>query len=174
LTIEPALRPIRATDDVAVAAIIRGVAADFGAVGPQYASADPEVDAMTAAYAGPRAAFFVVEEDGVVAGCGGIAPLAGGDPDVCELRKMYLLPALRGRGIGARLLRHCLDAARERGYRRCYLETMSVMHAAQRLYAKAGFRAAPGPMGSACHGGCNRHYLLDLQGANTGLRDTRS
>ena len=41
--------------------------------------------------------------DGRVVGGGGIAPLAGGDPDVCELRKMYFLPSLRGLGAGMAL-----------------------------------------------------------------------
>ena len=78
------------------------------------------------------------------------------------MRKMYFLPALRGRGLGAIFLRHCLDAARERGYRRCYLETLTGMDAAQRLYKKSGFKALCGPMGSSGHGGCDRHYLLEL------------
>jgi putative acetyltransferase len=159
---EPLLRPIRAGDDAAVAAIIRDVMASFGAIGPEYSSSDPEVGAMTAAYDGARFACFVLEEGGRVLGCGGIAPLAGAPPDVCELRKMYLLPAARGRGLGERMLHHCLEAARLRGYRRCYLETLSGMDAAQRLYLKTGFTKLAAPLGSAGHSGCNRHYLLEL------------
>nr|WP_322619044.1 GNAT family N-acetyltransferase [Arenimonas daejeonensis] len=45
-------------------------------------------------------------------GGGGVAPLDGGPEGVCELRKMYFLPELRGRGAGATLMAHCLDAAR--------------------------------------------------------------
>lgn len=156
------IRPIRPSDDAPVAAIIRDVMAGFGAVGPQYSSSDPEVDAMSAAYAAPRAAFFVIQENGAVGGCGGIAPLPGADDDVCELRKMYLLPALRGRGLGEKLLRHCLAAARERGYRRCYLETLSGMDAARKLYQRAGFQALCGPLGTSGHAGCDRHFLLEL------------
>lgn len=136
--------------------------ASFGAIGPGYSSSDPEVRAMTAAYAGARAAYFVLEDRGRVLGCGGIAPLAGADADTCELRKMYLLPAARGRGLGARMLHHCLEAARLRGYRRCYLETLAGMGAAQKLYLKTGFTQLDRPLGSTGHGGCNRHYLLEL------------
>lgn len=160
--IEPLIRPIRASDDAAVAVIIHDVMASFGAIGPEYSSSDPEVGAMTAAYEGARLAFFVLDDGGRVLGCGGIAPLAGADADTCELRKMYLLPAARGRGLGERMLHHCLEAARVRGYRRCYLETLAGMDAAQRLYLKTGFTRLDRPLGSAGHSGCNRHYLLEL------------
>lgn len=159
---EPLIRPIRAADDAAVAVIIRDVMASFGATGPEYSSSDPEVGAMSAAYDGARLAYFVLDEDGRVLGCGGIAPLAGAEPDVCELRKMYLLPEARGRGLGERMLHHCLEAARVRGYRRCYLETLSGMDAAQKLYLKTGFTRLAAPLGSTGHSGCNRHYLLEF------------
>lgn len=145
-----------------MAAIIREVMTSFGAYGPGYSINDPEVDAMSAHYAGPRAAFFVVEQEGRVLGGGGFGPLAGADADTCELRKMYFLPELRGRGVGASLLGRCLDAARARGYRRCYLETLTRMDAAQKLYAKAGFTPLPGPLGATGHSGCNRFYVFEL------------
>ena len=162
VTTDPLIRPIRPADDPVMAVIIREVMTSFGAYGPGYSINDPEVDAMSAHYPEPRAAFFVVEEDGRVLGGGGIGPLAGADADVCELRKMYFLPEARGRGLGERMLLRCLDAARERGYRRCYLETLSGMDAAMRLYTKAGFKPLCGPLGSTGHSGCDRHYLLEL------------
>src|SRR5688572_32876725 len=106
------IRPIESHDDAAVAALIRTVMPEFGAVGDGFAINDPEVDWMAKAYAAPRSAYFVVERDGEIQGGGGIAPLAGGDADVCELRKMYFLPALRGLGAGAALMEHCLASAR--------------------------------------------------------------
>jgi putative acetyltransferase len=162
VTTELLIRPIRPADDPAMAAIIREVMTSFGAYGPGYSINDPEVDAMSAHYPEPRAAFFVVDHDGCVLGGGGIGPLAGADTDICELRKMYFLPELRGRGFGEKMLRCCLDAARERGYRRCYLETLSSMDAAMRLYANSGFRPLSGPLGATGHSSCNRHYLLEL------------
>jgi len=156
------LRPIRAGDDAAVAAIIRAVMTEFDAVGAGFAINDAEVDAMTAAYSRPGAAYFVVEFDGRVVGGGGVAPLQGGEPGVCELRKMYLLEEIRGMRMGERLLRHCLDAARGFGYRVCYLETLTDMDVAQRLYQKLGFRRLPAALGATGHSGCNRYYALDL------------
>jgi putative acetyltransferase len=119
---------------------------------------------MSRAYDRAGAAYFVVEDPagGRVLGGGGVAPLDGGEPDVCELRKMYFLPEARGRGVGAAMLDTCLDAARRLGYRRCYLETLTGMDAAQRLYARAGFRRIDGAMGATGHFGCDRYFLLDL------------
>ena len=158
----PLVRPIEKRDDAAVAAIIREVMPSFGACGTGFALSDTEVDAMSAAYAAPRSAYFVVEEAGRVIGGAGIAPLDGGDPDTCELRKMYYLPAARGRGLGKRVLRLCLEQARAFGFRRCYLETLTGMDAAMKLYERVGFSKLPGPLGQTGHFGCDRHYLLDL------------
>lgn len=156
------IRPIAPGDDATMAAIIRSVMPEFGADGPGFAIHDPEVDAMSAAYAAPRHRYFVVERNGRVEGGGGIAPLAGGDGVVCELRKMYFLPALRGIGAGAALMQVCLGFAREAGFRQCYLETLSGMDLAQALYERTGFRRIPQSLGNTGHFGCNRFYLLDL------------
>jgi putative acetyltransferase len=156
------IRPIRGEDDVAMAAIIRIVMPEFGAVGAGFAINDPEVDWMSRAYSEPRCAYFVVEHKGMIMGGGGVAPLAGGDADTCELRKMYFLSGLRGLGAGSALIARCLDAARGHGFQQCYLETLSGMKAAQTLYERSGFQRIDQPMGSTGHGGCNTFYLLKL------------
>ncbi len=156
------IRPITPADDAAVANVIRSVMPEFGADGQGFAIHDPEVDAMCAAYAAARCRYFVVESGGMVAGGGGVAPLAGADPAVCELRKMYFLPSLRGAGAGAALLSRCVDAARELGFRHCYLETLTGMDRAQALYQRFGFERLAAPMGATGHFGCNRWYLLSL------------
>ncbi len=155
------IRPIENRDDEAMAAIIRAVMPEFGADGPGFAIHDAEVDTMHAAYARPGRAYFVVETDGTVRGGGGIAPLHG-EAGMCELRKMYFLPELRGQGAGSALMRRCLDVARALGYRRCYLETLTGMDAAQRLYEKHGFARIPTALGNTGHFSCNRFYLIEL------------
>jgi putative acetyltransferase len=156
------IRPIEAADDATMAQIIRTVMPEFGAKGDGFAINDPEVDWMSRAYSEPRSAYFVVEHAGEVVGGGGVAQLIGGDTDVCELRKMYFLPEARGLGAGAAMMTRCLEAARGFGFRRCYLETLSGMDAAMRLYEKTGFRRISCSMGATGHGGCNTFYLLDL------------
>ena len=159
------IRPIQACDDAAMANVIRTVMPEFGAGGAGFAINDPEVDWMSRAYAAPRHAYFVVERDGRVVGGGGVAPLVGGDADTCELRKMYFLREARGLGAGAALMARCLEAARAAGFARCYLETLTGMDAAMRLYERSGFRRIDAPMGATGHGGCNTFYLLDLGAA---------
>ena len=135
---------------------------EFGASGPGFAIHDAEVDTMAQAYAIPRAAYFVVERDGVVLGGGGVAALAGGDADTCELRKMYFLPEVRGHGQGRRLLAHCLDTARQLGFTTCYLETMQSMTTARHLYEAFGFTELTAPLGNTGHFGCDCRYARTL------------
>jgi putative acetyltransferase len=156
------LRPIQSADNQQVAKVIRTVMTEFGAVGQGFSIMDPEVDDMHGAYSGPRTAFFVVaRNDGSseVLGCGGIGPLIGGEADVCELKKMYFLPAVRGLGFGQKMVITCLQKAKELGYRQCYLETLVRMEQANRLYQKMGFEKICGPMGATGHGGCDSWYV---------------
>jgi putative acetyltransferase len=163
------VRLIRDDDDACVASIIRDVMTEHGAAGPGFAIHDAEVAAMTAAYAREGAAYFVVEtlEDGVLGG-GGIAPLLAQDgtpiAGTCELRKMYFRPQLRGRGVGHRLLVHCLRAAAALGYERCYLETLGSMKAARALYGRSGFAKLDGPIGDTRHFSCDAYYARALDG----------
>ena len=59
-------------------------------------------------------------------------------------------------------MRLSLEAARAFGFKRCYLETLSGMNAAMRLYERSGFRRIDAPMGDTGHGGCNTFYLMEL------------
>ena len=157
------IRVITPKDNPAVARIIRTVMPEFGASGPGYSIADPEVDAMYESYSAPRSAFYLVSVDGVVVGCGGVAPLIGGSPDVCELRKMYFLPEARGMGAGRDIMQLCIASARSFGFRNCYLESLSSMHAAHRLYERAGFTRIDGPHGATGHDKCDVFYEMSLR-----------
>jgi putative acetyltransferase len=156
------IRPIEARDNIAVANIIRTVMPEFGADGPGFAIHDAEVDDMQTSYSRERSAYFVVERNGIVIGGGGVAPLEGGDADVCELRKMYFLPEARGIGAGTSMMQRCLEAARGFDFKRCYLETLTGMDAAQALYRKHGFTMLDAPMGGTGHFSCDQFYILKL------------
>jgi putative acetyltransferase len=156
-------RLIRPQDNEKVAAIIRTVMTEFGASGAGFAIHDEEVDNMYAAYTRPGCVYYVCEVDSQVVGGGGIGPLAGGDADTCELKKMYFLPEGRGRGLGQRILDCCLEAARNMGYTWCYLETFHTMKQAMKLYEKNGFEKISGPCGNTGHFACDTFYKKKLQ-----------
>jgi len=155
------IRLICTDDDAAVAAVIRNVLQEFEP-GAGYSPADAELSAMSQAYCAPRSAYFVVEAAGEVVGGAGVGPLAGGQFEECELRKMYFLQAARGQGMGALLLRHCIRVARGFGYQVCYLETLRSMQAARHLYERAGFRPLQRPLRATGHCGCDRWLALEL------------
>ncbi|KAK6531878.1 hypothetical protein TWF694_003043 [Orbilia ellipsospora] len=68
-------------------------------------------------------------------------PFDRGGPDVkrCEMKRLYTLPSTRGQGVGRELVREILDVAQELGYDEMYLDTLSTMTAALRMYEKYGF-----------------------------------
>lgn len=156
------IRPIEKDDNAKVAEIIRTVMTEFRAVGCGYSINDSEVDDMHGVYQSKGAAFYVVALDGRVLGCGGFAPLTGGDRLTCELRKMYFKSELRGQGVGAKLLKLCLEEAAKAGFQHCYLETMDDMKQARHLYGKHGFKYLEGPMGNTGHTSCGTWMSKDL------------
>jgi putative acetyltransferase len=85
-------------------------------------------------------AFFVIREDGAPAGCGGIK-LFG--TEYAEIKRMYVRPRFRGRGLGRLMLDHLAEYARSHGLGILRLETGIHQHAAIRLYEQEGFRRIP-------------------------------
>jgi putative acetyltransferase len=156
------VRRVEKTDNAEVAQIIRTVMPEFGASGQGFAIHDKEVDDIFAAYNHNKAAYFVCELEGKIVGGGGVAPLEGGDPSICELKKMYFMPEARGKGLGEKVLKSCLREARNMGFKQCYLETFNTMQGAMKLYEKSGFKKIAGPMGNTGHFACDTFYLIEL------------
>ena len=156
------IRIIEERDNVAVASIIREVMPEFGAGGAGFAIHDKEVDNMFEAYNTSKCSYIVCEDNGIVVGGAGIAPLTGGDGSVCELKKMYFKKEGRGRGYGQQVLQQCINKARDLGYKKCYLETFNTMAGAMKLYERSGFHLISGPLGNTGHFACDRFYILDL------------
>ncbi|MEZ4793935.1 MAG: GNAT family N-acetyltransferase [Flavobacteriaceae bacterium] len=158
----PVIRSIQPDDNPFVAKIIRKVLEDFGVPKIGTAYADISLDRMYETYQAPSSAYYVLEERGVIIGGGGVAPLANYEGPVCELQKMYFLPEARGRGLGTQMIDICLKKAQSLGFEKCYLETMSYMEAAQKLYKKYGFQYLDGPMGDTGHHACGVHMILEI------------
>jgi GNAT superfamily N-acetyltransferase len=87
----------------------------------------------------PHGAFVVVfDDDGTPVAGGGLKRLGDG---LAEIKRMYVIPAARGRGIARTLLSALEHAARELGYVRVRLDTGARQPHAQRLYESAGYVA---------------------------------
>ncbi len=157
------LRPIEPEDNDAIRQLIERVMQEYGAVGPGFSIVDAELTAMAEAYQADKHRYFVVTDRvGKVVAGSGVAPLLGAGASVAELRKMYSDPAVRGQGLGRALLRACIDFARQSGYRRLYIESMSTMREACSLYSTFGFKRRQKPLGNTGHHGCDVYMLLDL------------
>lgn len=98
---------------------------------------DRELAHFEEEYGAPGGAFFL-EKDAM--GCGGLRRFADG---IAEMKRLYVVPAGRGKGIGEALARRIIDEARRLGYRRLVLDTLPDMKAAQALYRSLGFKEIP-------------------------------
>lgn len=156
------IREIRRKDNPYLARVIHKVMAEFDLNVPGSSLQDEEVKAMYESYAGERALYLVVTSDDEIVGGAGINCLDGADDAVCELKKMYLLPEVRGLGVGEELVERCLEAARNAGYETCYLETVREMTTARSLYEKFGFEPLEKPLGSTGHFRCDRWFARAL------------
>ena len=156
------IKEITTADDKQVAMVIRSVLTEFGVPKVGTAYADKTLDCMTETYNKPTSAFFVLEENGRIIGCAGIAQLDNFKGNVCELQKMYFLPEARGRGLGWQMMDICLEKAKEVGFKQCYLETLPYMEDARKLYKKVGFRYLDSRMGDTGHYSCNLWMIKDL------------
>jgi GNAT superfamily N-acetyltransferase len=126
-TVDPAAPP--ASD--LLAAMVAEMNDLYGDIeGPHMPSATP------ADFAPPHGTFFVGYRDGEPVCAGGIKRL---DDHAAEIKRMYVVPAARRRGVARALLGALEDAARERGYRVVRLDTGARQPHAMALYASEGY-----------------------------------
>lgn len=88
-------------------------------------------------YARPAGRLALAFQGNEVAGCGALRPLSS---DVCEMKRLYVLPAFRGKGVGGAMIEALINSAREIGYRRMRLDTLPSMGSAIAIYRSLGFR----------------------------------
>lgn len=149
------IRPILATDNPLLAKIIRNTLAEFGANHAGTVYFDEATDHLFELFSHEKSSYFVAEIDGKIVGGGGIFPTTGLPADTCELVKMYLVPEARGIGLGREILELCLETARQKGFKKIYLESMPELKQALRVYEKLGFQYLCSPMGNSGHFGCD-------------------
>ena len=115
------LRPMEVRDNPAVAQLIRASLEEFGLNKPGTVYFDSHLDHLADYYQQQeRAAYFVLEDEGQLVGCGGFAPVSD---KIAELQKLYVTKNSRGKGYSSRLIKRIFQKARLAGYEQLYLET---------------------------------------------------
>ncbi len=99
---------------------------------------DAELAGLPGDYSAPDGRLLLAEHDGQLAGCGALHRLNG---DFCEMKRLYLRPQFRGKGVGRAMAERLIADAREIGYKRMRLDTVGpVMQDAVAMYRKLGFK----------------------------------
>ena len=157
------LRRIVPADNPALASIVRDTLAEFGANRPGTVYFDPTTDNLFQLFQKAGSIYYVLDMEGEILGGAGIYPSHGLPEFTCELVKMYLRPAARGKGFGKSLIESCILFARSEGYRRIYIETMPELKKAMSVYEKFGFTYLDGPLGDTGHFGCDVWMIKSLE-----------
>lgn len=132
------IRVLRFDSEVAQR-LVRAALADLGA---RYGGSGDETPVDAAEFTPPGGVFLVAHLDGEPVGCGGWRS-HGDDGAVAELKRMYTVPAARGRGVARAVLAAVERSAREQGRKRIILECGDKQPEAIAMYAAAGYARIP-------------------------------
>lgn len=130
----PVIRPTRFGAPIAqtlAAAALAELAVRYGGEGD-----GAKIDPME--FDPPDGCFLVAKVDGEPAGCGGWRTLAA-DESSAEIKRMYVVPAFRGRGVAKAILAGLEETARQAGKKRMVLETGTAQPEAIALYQRCGY-----------------------------------
>jgi len=101
---------------------------------------ESELAGLPGEYMPPRGALFVADDHGQLLGMIGLRPF---DEAISEMKRLYVRPDARGRGLARQLIAVVLDEARRLRYSEMRLDTLPMMGDAQSLYVAHGFSDIP-------------------------------
>lgn len=103
-----------------------------------FQSFEKELAGLPGDYAPPAGSLLLAADSSQLAGCVALHQL---EDEICEMKRLYVRPQFRGKGLGRVLAERVVADAREIGYKRLRLDTVEpVMRGAVALYRKLGFR----------------------------------
>lgn len=157
------IRPIQKEDNAIIASIIRAALEEFGANKPGTVYFDESTDSLFELFQKQQhCAYFIAEDDGLILGGAGYFHSDGLNDHTCELVKMYLSKSARGKGLGHKMINHCIQEAKKEGFDQMYLETMPELKKAIQVYELFGFDYLKRPMGNTGHDGCGVWMLKKI------------
>jgi putative acetyltransferase len=120
---------------------IRGLFAEYAQDLPfdlSFQNFEDELAGLPGRYAPPSGRLLLARCGDAFVGCVALRQIGDG---VCEMKRLFVQPKHRGRGIGKALARAVIEEARHIGYKRMRLDT--VLEPAKSLYRSLGFREIP-------------------------------
>ena len=154
-------RHITPQDDPVIARLIRETLESVHLNIPGTAYFDEGLDHLSRYYDRSGRAYYVLTDGDAVIGGVGFAEFEERE-HCCELQKLYLSPAYKGRGLGYEMMQYLEERAKEAGYSRIYLETHTSLKAAIHLYERCGYQRIDRPR-SIVHSTMNRFYRKELK-----------
>jgi putative acetyltransferase len=142
------IRDWQKSDRTAAANVINTVLTEYG-LGWEADGADRDVLEIEEYYIDAGGEFWVIEHQNKIVGTGAYYPIKRGENAV-EIRKMYLLPEIRGLGLGKYLLHQLELTIEKRGFKQIWIETASVLKEAVQLYENNGYISATGVETKRC------------------------
>ena len=126
---------------------------------PALVSFSEEISNLPGNYAPPDGSIILAYSDGKPAGCVAVHKL---EDHICEMKRLYVPPKFRGRGIGKYLVIALIRRAKNMGYTRMRLDSIPSMKTAQALYESIGFYEIPDYKHNPNKG--TKYYEIDVQG----------
>ncbi len=128
--------------------LIASVLAEYG-LGCEPTGADEDVYNVEKFYQQTGGEFWIVEQQNKIVGTAAYYPIKRGNNAV-EIRKMYLLPAVRGQGLGKFLLNQLEKTIKAKGFQEIWIETASILKEAVKLYESQGYQPTTGVETQRC------------------------